>query len=359
MAPLVSIILPCYNAQDYIREAVWSIIKQDYENLEIIAIDDYSKDNTYLLLEELASQDPRIRLYRNSINMQLIQTLNKGISLAKGKYIARMDADDISCSNRISTQVAYLERNLGIDMVSTCATSIDHSGRTLGPLNFHGCYDNVSASFVAIFDCPFLHPSILIKRNVLTLNSYPSYLEACHVEDYALWLDLIKANYKLEVIPQKLIRYRINSKGVSQSNSYHQFDRSLLLSAKYIEFIIGHSPKIPELTILRQGIGHLGYFNQLKDTLAYLREIQDCFLKKHLGSASAVEIAIRRWVGERSLRILWLAIVRSKLPVYDKLLVLVKLIPIYFFKGFHVGRLKNIYYHFLFMLRRRWFGMFN
>ena len=109
--PLVSVLIPCYNVERYVVEAVGSISNQTYKNLEIIAINDCSTDRTGELLMQLAREDSRIRVVTNEVNLKLIQTLNKGIGMCNGEYIARMDADDISLPTRIEKEVRFLEEN--------------------------------------------------------------------------------------------------------------------------------------------------------------------------------------------------------------------------------------------------------
>ena len=108
---LVSVIIPCYNAEKYLRESVESIINQSYPNLEIICIDDCSTDSTLAILEELASRDARVKVLHNSRNMKIASSLNRGLEYSTGEYIARMDADDIALPKRIEKQVDYLEKN--------------------------------------------------------------------------------------------------------------------------------------------------------------------------------------------------------------------------------------------------------
>ena len=100
-SPLVSVIIPCYNCIKYVEEAVMSIVNQTYQNMEILITDDCSSDGTYEILKKLAKLDKRIKLYRNQKNEKIIETLNKMIHKSKGKYIARMDSDDISVLTRI------------------------------------------------------------------------------------------------------------------------------------------------------------------------------------------------------------------------------------------------------------------
>ena len=114
---LVSVIIPVYNVEKFAEQAIVSIIKQTYKHLEIIVIDDGSSDNTYKIVADLATQDSRIRLYKNERNLKIVKTLNRALSLAQGEYIARMDGDDISALDRIEKQVAFLESNPDYDLV--------------------------------------------------------------------------------------------------------------------------------------------------------------------------------------------------------------------------------------------------
>ena len=107
--PLVSVIIPCYNAEKYVEEAIRSIMTQTYSNLEIIVTDDCSSDNTLMILETLAAEDSRIKVIKNEKNLKIVKSLNNMIEVAQGKYIARMDADDISLPERIEKQVSFLD----------------------------------------------------------------------------------------------------------------------------------------------------------------------------------------------------------------------------------------------------------
>uniref|UniRef100_F4C876 Glycosyl transferase family 2 n=1 Tax=Sphingobacterium sp. (strain 21) TaxID=743722 RepID=F4C876_SPHS2 len=354
MLPLVSVILPCYNTERHIAEALRSIMQQDYKNLEIIVLDDHSSDGSWEIIQNLAAQDSRIRAVRNERNLQLIQTLNKGIQLARGQYIARMDADDISEPSRISTQIAYLKQHEEVDMVATCASYISETGFVLGRLNFHGCYNALSAAFVSMFDCPFLHPSIVIKGDLLRASGYPDQPEMHHIEDYALWIQLIQARHRLEIIPEKLMRYRISYRGVSQSNSKEQFSRGLAVATQYILNSLGLQADVRLLSILRQGADKINSLDDLSAADNYLKELADRFIEKYNPQDKCAR-SIRTWCSERILRILWVSVTRSKLSKAEKLRVIFRRLPSYFFKGFHSERLKNIYFHFQFMAKRRIF----
>src|SRR3989338_8491510 len=105
---LISVIIPVYNGNGFLPAALESILDQTYRNFEVIAIDDGSTDNSYEILKDYAERDSRLRVFRNSKNLNIANTLNRGIKLARGQYIARMDADDIALPHRLAKQLHYL-----------------------------------------------------------------------------------------------------------------------------------------------------------------------------------------------------------------------------------------------------------
>lgn len=117
--PEISVVMPVYNASQYLAEAIESIVSQTFTDWELIIIDDGSTDDSKLIIKRYAQSDKRIRYYKNEQNMGVIRTLNKGINLSTGKYIARMDADDISLPTRFDTQYRFLENNADVAMCGT------------------------------------------------------------------------------------------------------------------------------------------------------------------------------------------------------------------------------------------------
>ena len=215
--PLITVLLPCYNASEYLEDALTSIINQSYKNLEILCIDDGSSDNTLQLLQSFAERDNRIRVVINESNLKLIATLNKGIDLANGEYIARMDADDISYANRITNQLDYLIANQ-LDIIGSKAESINEKGESNGAKFIHNTTlrETVLASF---FLTPLLHPSVFGRAEIFKGNPYSKAPESMHTEDFELWARLIRGNYKIGNIEKELIKIRVNSKSVS-----HKFE---------------------------------------------------------------------------------------------------------------------------------------
>lgn len=124
--PLVSVILPAFNAEMFLRESISSILNQSLKNIELVIINDGSTDSTEDIIKSFS--DNRIVYLKNTINLGIIKTLNKGIDNAKGKYIARMDADDISMPNRLKRQIEVLENDESIDIVNIKAYILNDSG---------------------------------------------------------------------------------------------------------------------------------------------------------------------------------------------------------------------------------------
>lgn len=166
--PLISIILPVYNAEHYLSQALESLRYQTYTHFEVIAIDDASKDNSYKILQKYAKIDPRFRIYRNKTNLKIAKTLNFGLTKAKGQYIARMDADDVSLPNRLQKQIKYLLAHPGVVVVGGQCLTIDSHDEITGKKIF-------PISHIAINDMmftanPIQHPSIMINRSLLPQN---------------------------------------------------------------------------------------------------------------------------------------------------------------------------------------------
>lgn len=130
---LVSVIMSVYNSEKYVEESVRSIMKQSYSNLEVLIADDCSTDNSYEILLKLANEDSRIKIIKKEHNFKLAKTLNKLIKLAKGKYIARMDSDDIALPERIEKQVYFLENNYDIDFCGTKPFWINEQNKKRSP----------------------------------------------------------------------------------------------------------------------------------------------------------------------------------------------------------------------------------
>lgn len=200
--PKVSVLLPAYNAEKYIRSATLSVLKQTEKDLEVIAIDDGSTDGTLEILQDLQKKDKRLQIITRP-NKGLVESLNEGIMASKGKWIARMDADDISLPERLATQISYAERN----KLDVCGAYVRTFGMCLPRVRTYPVTSD-SANVHLLFNTCFAHPTVLARSEVLKLNKYSINHEL--IEDYELWTRLAIKGYRLGNVPRVLLLYRKN-----------------------------------------------------------------------------------------------------------------------------------------------------
>jgi glycosyltransferase involved in cell wall biosynthesis len=162
--PLVSVIMPVYNSGNFLREAIESILGQTLADLELIAIDDGSTDGSAAILESFRKKDPRVVVDHHSQNQGLNAALHSGLAHARGKYVARMDADDISISTRLEKQAAFLENHPEMDIVGSAVQMVDERAHNIGVLS--APLDEVAVHWASIFSSPFMVATILFRRSV-------------------------------------------------------------------------------------------------------------------------------------------------------------------------------------------------
>ena len=207
--------MPVYNGQKYIREAIDSILGQTLKAFEFIIINDGSTDDSVRIIRSYI--DPRIRLINNENNIGLIKTLNRGLELAKGEYLARMDCDDVSLPYRLEKQVDYLNKNPDIDTCGTWFTSFGRKRKKVGKTEER---DEFIRSHL-IFNPSICHPTVMFSLNSLR-NYRLCYDEKyVHAEDYALWVRAMNF-LKFANIQEVLYLYRIHPDSVSCSHSIIQ-----------------------------------------------------------------------------------------------------------------------------------------
>lgn len=227
---MISVILPAYNAQNTIGETIQSIITQTYRDWELIVINDGSTDDTRGVV--MSFKDNRIRYIENDGNKKLIYTLNRGIELASGEYIARMDADDICHPNRFEKQVKYMESHPD---VIVCGTQINYFGTKSS--NYRKLVfptkDKHLKEMLAMSTC-FAHPTVMIRKSALIESGYRYDLDYMNAEDYSLWIDLM--NYgKFGNLPDHLLNYRVSDTQVSQPSNPTTQASVLRCRRKYVE----------------------------------------------------------------------------------------------------------------------------
>lgn len=233
--PLVSVLMPVYNGEKYLKEAIDSVLAQTYKKFELIIINDGSVDNTEDII--LSFSDTRIRYIKNETNLKLIETLNKGIQLSNGKYIARIDADDVCMRNRLKIQVSFLEKNINYALCGSWAYIINSDSKITGRIK--RIDDNGLLKASLLFTCPFLHPSILIRTEIIKHYLYDK--TALHCEDYELWLRIGNSSYQMANIPKYLIKYRWHNQNISVENEEFQYEQKRKIIKPYLEDYL-HQP---------------------------------------------------------------------------------------------------------------------
>lgn len=230
---LISVVMSVFNAQSYIQEAIESILTQTYENFELIIINDGSTDKSLELIESYKKNDNRIIIVSRE-NEGLIASLNLGCKLAQGKYIARMDADDVSSPDRFEQQVRFLEMNSEIGVCgSWCEVFGNHS--LSHRWKMPQCDEELRVRL--LFSVPFAHPSIMMRKELLEQYGLFYKSKYKNAEDYKFWLDLSQYT-KFANIPKVLLRYRYLESSVSRQADLEQDDRFKTISSIFCKVLI-------------------------------------------------------------------------------------------------------------------------
>jgi len=252
--PLVSVVLPVYNCPDYVDAAVRSILDQTFENFELILIDDGSTDATPAVLSGYA--DPRIKLITQA-NRGLAATLNRGVELARGRYIARQDQDDISLPERLAKQVAFLEAHPRCALIGTWA-QIWLENTATDRVHRHPS-DNSGLQFELLFNNPFVHSSVMLRKAALVVvGGYSTDRNRQPPEDYELW-SRIAREYEVANIPEVLHTYREVKGSMSREGVSPFLNHLVTLCAENIAWAAQRSasdPQVVNLAALIHGAPH-------------------------------------------------------------------------------------------------------
>lgn len=213
--PLISVIMPVYNTAPFLKEAIESILSQTETNFELILINDASTDDSSVVINTFT--DPRIRIINNEKNLGLAVSLNKGIRAATGKYIARMDGDDISLPHRFEEQLKIIKTADRRSLICSTCLLIDENGNKIGKWKDDSKYTSPKEIRKQLpnNNC-IVHPSVLVRRDLLAEFFYDP--EQHESEDYDLWLRMASDAIQFIKIPEALVLHRIRK---------HSFTRQL------------------------------------------------------------------------------------------------------------------------------------
>ncbi len=271
--PKVTVFIPVFNREQYVGEAIQSILDQTFLDFEILLVDDGSTDSSVNTIRSF--QDPRIRLVSNGENLGIPKTRNKGVELARGEYMAMLDSDDRSYPDRLQKQVSFLDTHLEYAQVGSWCRMIDAQGRVLDKVKRQPALsDDIHAQF--LFRCAMSNRSIMARTAILQEYGYRNDFPRC--QDYELHVRLAK-KYKLGNIPECLVYGRIHPEQITgQTPGLGDAKKQEIISEQLNELGIHFSEKdlIPHLTLSRmrksQFIPDSDYLEWAKDWLSRLQE---------------------------------------------------------------------------------------
>ena len=212
-SPAVSVLLPVHNGAAYLRAALDSVMRQTFRDFELIVVDDGSTDESPAIVRSL--DDPRIRLIQSSERLRICKALNLGIEHARGRLIARMDADDVSHPRRLERQVRFLGRH---PEVGFCGSWVRRFGEQQAPQAYRRPVGSARVRAFAVFDNPLVHSSVMFRRDLLRRLDVAYRDEFADAEDYDLWNRLF-AFAKGDNLPEILLDYRVHAHSVTLQKS--------------------------------------------------------------------------------------------------------------------------------------------
>ena len=219
----ISVVMPVYNEQEYLRASITSILNQSFKEFEFIIINDGSTDDTKKIIESFT--DPRIKFF-NSEKKGIVKQLNYGITLAETQFIARMDADDIAESDRFEEQINYLNHHPEVHVVGSNIVFINEKGKAVSNKDYPQNHKDIE--FMMPIESAVCHPAVMIRKEIFEKFSY--YTERYdHAEDYELFLNLLAAGFQFYNIQKVLLKYRapILRKNYKQNVSSNQTSYTL------------------------------------------------------------------------------------------------------------------------------------
>ncbi len=226
--PAISVCMPMYNASRYLRECIDSVLAQTFTDFEFLIVDDGSTDNSVEIVESYS--DPRIRLIKR--RHDYIASLNCLLDEAKGKYIARMDADDIMLPHRIQIQFEYMEADLNVDVLGGEVVAIDGKSEQ----HFHAL--TYISPWEMIDGCCLAHPTVMIRQNTIKRYGFRYKEDNKFAEDYGLWFDMLRHNCILRNLCEPLVKYRLSESQVSVRESERQAKQTQKLRQNACDWLV-------------------------------------------------------------------------------------------------------------------------
>jgi len=265
--PKISVLMPVFNAEKFLKEAIDSILNQTFTDFEFIIINDGSTDNSEKII--MSYDDNRIRYYKNKNNLGVARTLNKGLKLAKAKYIARMDADDISLPDRFELQYKRLKMDRSLVIISSHFNWINEKG------NYNSAYRLASSPEEIFYELQFRnclgHSTVIFNKEII-VNEFRGYDEKYEAEDNDLWLRVSK-KYKIVKVKKVLMKVRRSKQSKTMLFRKAIKENAIIIAQNNIQSLIG-KPITSDIIGILADINPLGNSTQkIKESLGILKEI--------------------------------------------------------------------------------------
>lgn len=227
--PLISVVLPVYNGEQYLGEAIDSVLAQTVRNFELLIIDDGSKDGSRHILRDYALRDSRVRVVFRE-NCGLANTLNELIEMARGTWVARMDSDDIALPHRFARQLEWL----GLTGADMCGSWVKRFGTwDKRIVRLRETDEAIKAEM--LFSCPFAHPTVMMRTVLVKELRYNAAWD--RAEDYELWERAAEAGWKMTNVPEVLLLYRMHGSQISTTKSEMQRKLTLEIQRRYWKYL--------------------------------------------------------------------------------------------------------------------------
>lgn len=227
-----TVLMPVYNGEKYLETAINSILNQTFKNFKLLIINDGSSDKSAEIIKNI--QDERIIYIENEKNLGIVRTLNKGLSLIDSEYILRMDSDDIAHSERLAKQIEFMDDNSNVAVSGTGATEFfegkQKKRKKVIPLSPNEIRSEL------FFNSPLLHPTVIIRNEVIKKEAYKYQIKYTHSEDYGLWQE-IAVKYDLANLKEALLDYRVHSESITQVADKKLAERDTIHQLLYKDYM--------------------------------------------------------------------------------------------------------------------------
>lgn len=253
--PKISVVVPVFNAEETIEEAIESLLQQELQDFELIVVNDGSTDQTGQVVDRLAGRDRRVRLICEP-RRGIAETLNRGVEEAKGSYVARMDADDSSLPQRLRLQSGFLDRNRHIGLVASRVIFGGEHDSNRGYASYvqwsNSVLDTKEIALQRFVEAPIVHPSVMFRRELV--DQFGGYQPGDFPEDYELWLRWLDKGVLMQKLPEPLLIWNDGSSRLSRTDPRYERERFFEIKAPYLaRWLESNNPFHPAIWLIGAG----------------------------------------------------------------------------------------------------------